>query len=129
MRQLSIPLDRSLVQQFPEWRDVVRASVYSCGHPFKAVAAELDLSVSELSRMLGHNPNDPRNFPLERLPDLIRATGDKRPVLWLVESFLDDPSARRQHAVDRLGALLPEIAALVKEARADVDASPVRAVK
>lgn len=119
MRQLSFTLEHSLVQLFPEFRDVLKASVYDCGRQFKAVAADLDMSVSELSRMLANNPADPRNFPLERLPELIAATGDKRPVLWLVESFLDDPAQRRQHAVDRIDSLLPELVALVKEARAD----------
>lgn len=118
-RQLSLTLENSLPQQFPDFRDVVRASVYDCGRQFKAIAADLDLSVSELSRMLANNPADPRNFPLERLPELITATGDKRPVLWLVEAFLDDPAARKQHAVDRIEALLPELAAMVKEARAE----------
>lgn len=117
MRQLSIPLEHSLIELFPDFRDVVRASVYNCGRQFKAIAADLDLSVSELSRMLAENPADPRYFPLSRLPELIRATGDKRPVLWLVEQFLEDPGARRQHAVDRLEALIPEMVALVKEAR------------
>lgn len=120
MRQLSLTLgDQSLVQQFPEFRDVVRASVYSCGRAFKAIAADLDMSVSELSRKLADNPNDPVHFPMNRLPELIAATGDKRPVLWLVEKFLDDAGAKRQHAVDRLASLLPEIAALVTAARED----------
>jgi hypothetical protein len=119
MRQLSIPLGVSLISQFPEWRDMVRAAVYDCGRQLKAVAADLDLTSSELSRMLAHNPVDPRYFPLERLPELISVTGDKRPVLWLVERFLDDPEQRRSHAVDRIGALLPELVALMKEARAE----------
>lgn len=124
MRQFSLTLESSLLQQFPDFRDVVKASVYSCGRAFKAIAADLDMSVSELSRKLTDNPADPINFPLHRLPDLVRATGDKRPVLWLVEAFLDDPDARRQHAVDRLEQLIPEISALVKEAR-----EPLKAVK
>ena len=117
MRQLSIPLDAGLLQQFPEFRDVVRASVYSCGRAFKAVAADLDMSVSELSRKLTDNPADPVHFPLHRLPDLIRSTGDKRPVMWLVETFLDDPAARRQSAVDRIASMLPELSALLKDAK------------
>lgn len=118
MRQLQIPLeDRSLLEEFPEFRDVIRASVYGCGRQMKAIAADLDLSPSELSRMLADNPNDPRNFPVGRLPELIAATRDKRPALWLVERFLDDPGARRQHAMDRIDALLPELQALVREAR------------
>lgn len=118
MRQLQIPLESSLTHQFVEFRDVVRASVYSCGRQFKAVAADLDLSVSELSRMLADNPNDPRNFPVARLAELIHATGDKRPVLWLAEKFLEEPEARRQSAIDKLQSILPEIASLLAEARA-----------
>ena len=129
MRQLSLTLDASLLQQFPDFRDVVRASVYSCGRPFKLIAADLDMSVSELSRKLSENANDPVHFPLTRLPDLLRATGDTRPVLWLVETFLDDPSSRRTHALDRLGQLLPEIAALVKEAQPASTPVPLHAAK
>ncbi len=125
MRQLSLTLENSLLQQFPDFRDAVRASVYSCGRPFKQVAADLDMSVSELSRKLSDNPSDPVHFPMTRLPELIRATGDTRPVMWLVLAFLDDPELRREHALDRLGLLLPEIAALVKEAQP----APVHAVK
>lgn len=126
MRQLSLTLEGSLVHQFPSFLDMVRASIYNCGRQFKAIAADLDLSVSELSRMLAENPTDPRYFPMTRLPELVRATGDKRPILWLVESFLDDPEARKLHAVDRLSALLPELTALVTEARGDAQ---LRAVK
>ena len=126
MRQLSLTLEHSLLQQFPDFRDVVRASVYACGRPFKLIAADLDMSLSELSRKLSENVSDPVHFPLTRLPDLVRATGDTRPVMWMVEAFLDDPSTRRDHALDRLNQLLPEIAALVKEAQPD---APIRAVK
>lgn len=117
MRQLSFNLEYSLVQQFPEFRDCVRASVYSCGRAFKTIAADLDMSVSELSRKLSDNPADPVHFPLHRLAELINATGDKRPVLWLLEMFLDDPAQRRQQAMERLEQLLPELQGLVTEAR------------
>jgi hypothetical protein len=85
MRQVEINFEAGLTEQFPAFRDVVKAAVYGCGRPFKAVAADLDMTSSELSRKLGDNPNDPVHFPLHLLPELIRATGDKRPVYWLVE--------------------------------------------
>jgi hypothetical protein len=129
MRQLSLTLESSLVQQFPEFRDVVHAAVYNCGRQFKSIAADLDMSPSELSRKLADNPKDPVHFPFQKLPALIAATGDKRPVLWLVEKFLDDPAAKRQSAVDRLDVLLPEIAALVKAARGEPEEGNVRAIK
>lgn len=129
MRQLSLTLETSLIQQFPTFRDVVVASVHGCGRQVKAIAADLDMSPSELSRKLADNPKDLVHFPYEKLPALIAATGDKRPVLWLVEQFLDDPAAKRQSAVDQLARLLPEIAALVKEARDDPKPATVTAIK
>lgn len=116
MRQVEINFEAGLTDQFPAFRDVVKAAVYGCGRPFKAVAADLDMTSSELSRKLGDNPNDPVHFPLHLLPELIRATGDKRPVYWLVESFLEDPAAKRARAVAQLADLLPQLTALMKAA-------------
>ncbi|MDN5939068.1 MAG: hypothetical protein L0H83_10455, partial [Salinisphaera sp.] len=99
----------------PAFNDCVRASVYGCGRAFKAVAADLDYSPSLLSRMLADNPDDPRNFPVDRLPDLIAVTADKRPVLWRVEKFLEDAEARRKQALDSLASMLPQINAALKQ--------------
>jgi hypothetical protein len=128
MRQLNLTLESSLVRQFPTFADVVRASVYGCGRQLKAIAADLDMSPSELSRKLADNPNDKVYFPYEKLPALIAATGDKRPVLWLAETFLDDPAAKRQSAVDQLAKLLPEIASLVKEAKGEPEQDNVTTI-
>jgi hypothetical protein len=114
MRQVEINFAAGLTEQFPAFRDVVKASVYGCGRQLKAVAADLDMTSSELSRKLGDNPNDPVNFPLNLLPDLIRATGDKSPLYWLVESFLENPEIKRQRAVAQLADMLPQLQALMK---------------
>lgn len=106
-----------MLNAFPEFRDIVRASVYDCGKPFKAIAADLDMSKSELSRRIGDNPSDPLPFPLDRLPDLIRATGDKRPIYWLIEAFLEDRESKRKRSIDQLAKLLPQIHQLVKDAK------------
>lgn len=113
-KQLELCFEGGLLDQFPQFKDCVRASVYGCGRSFKGVAADLDYSPSLLSRMLADNPNDPRNFPVDRLPDLVAATGDKRPVLWLVEKFLEDAEARRKQALDSLASMLPQISAALK---------------
>lgn len=118
MRQVEINFEAGLTEQFPEFRDVVKASVYSCGRQFKAVAADMDMSSAELSRKLADNPNDPVNFPLHLLPRLIEATGDKRPVYWLVEKYLEDPETRRKRAAAQIADLLPQLLALAKTAQA-----------
>lgn len=119
MNQIEINFEAGLTEQFPAFRDVVKASVYSCGKAFKAVAADLDMSVSELSRKLNDNPADNVHFPLHRLPELMQATGDKRPIYWLIETFLEDPDKRRTRAIDTLAELLPTIASLVRDAKAE----------
>ncbi len=115
--QLSLDIDPGILEQFPDFRDAVRASVYSCGRAFKAVAADLDMSVSELSRKLSDNPNDPVHFPYHRLPDLIRATGDVRPVHWLIAAFMESQETKKNRAIDQLSALLPQIHSALKAAK------------
>lgn len=115
--QVELPLEQSLVDQFPEFRDAVRASVYSCGRAFKSVAADLDMSVSELSRKLNDNPNDPVHFPVHRLPELIRATGDLRPVYWLVEKFIEDDEEKTKRAIREISEMMPRMAQLLKKAQ------------
>ncbi|HKQ24120.1 MAG TPA: phage regulatory CII family protein [Burkholderiales bacterium] len=113
MRQMQIDFQPGLVEQFPEFRDVVRASVYDCGRAFKTVAADLDMSVSELSRKLADNPADPVHFPLHRLPELVKATGDLRPVYWLIESFLEDPDAKKHRVISEAAGMVKRLTSLL----------------
>lgn len=112
--QVGLDLDPGILDEYPDFRDAVRASVYSCGRAFKAIAADLDMSVNELSRKLSDNPNDPIHFPYHRLPDLIRATGDMRPVYWLIATFIESPETKRHRAIDQLTQLLPQIHSALK---------------
>lgn len=116
MRQVELNFEAGLTEQFPEFKDVVKASVYSCGRALKAVAADMDMTSSELSRKLSDNPNDPVHFPLQLLPALVKATGDKRPVYWLVEAFLEDEEVKKSRAVAQLADMLPQLQALLKTA-------------
>lgn len=114
--QVELSLEAGLLEQFPAFRDVLRASVYGCGRPFKHIAADLDVSPSKLSRMLADNPHDPIHFPADRLADLISATDDTRPVLWLAARFLVDADLVRKQALVDLAAMVPRLQALIKAA-------------
>lgn len=116
IRQVEIDFEAGLPERFPDFMDCVRASVYGSRRQLKAVAADMDLSSSELSRRLADNPNDPIYLPTHRLPDLIRATGDVSPIYWLIETFLDQPEAKRRRAVAQLSELLPRLESLLAQA-------------
>lgn len=116
---MNIEFDSGITEQFPAFKDVVRASVYSCGRAFKAVAADLDMSVSELSRKLADNPNDPVHFPLDRLPELLAATGDLRPVYWQIERFMENPQARRDRVLSEAQEVLKRMHVLLEQVVAE----------
>ena len=59
---------------------MVRESVYRCQKPMKAIAADMDLSESSLSRKLSENDDDRRSFSVADLEGAIRATGDASPI-------------------------------------------------
>lgn len=119
MVQVEINFEPGLTEQYPTFREVFTASVYGSKKQLKSIAADLDMTSSELSRKLANNPNDPVNFPLHLLPDAIRATGDFRPIYWLIETFIEDPALRRNRAVARLADLLPELQALMKSVQVE----------
>ena len=114
--QLEIDFTPGLTEQFPEFLDCVKASVYGCGKPFKLVAADLNMSPSELSRKLADNPNDNVHFPAKKLAELIEKTGDLMPVYWLVEKFLEDSNAKQKRALAALAQLSVELPKLLKNA-------------
>ena len=114
--QLDLDFERGLAERFPTLMDVVRNDVENCGKLKKSIAADMDMSPSEFSRVLANNPSDPRNFTLDMLPAFIKATGRKTTIYWLIEAFLDDPVKRRESALATLAEMLPGIAALVKQA-------------
>ena len=111
MQQFELQFPDGLTDRFPEWMDCIRASVHGCGQPMKAIAADLDMSQSELSKRLSDQADI--QFLLKRLPDLLKATGNLDPIYWLIEKFCDDPEAKHRRNVAMVAELLPKLAAMV----------------
>lgn len=128
MKQVQIEFDVGLTQIYPAFTDVVKAVVYGCGKPLKTVAADMDLSQSELSRKLADNPNDPRSLNVDEIPLLIESTGDKGKdlIYWLVEKYLQNPKHRRERAEEMLVEMAPQFMALMKEIAPDNDLKVVK---
>lgn len=117
---LQFPLDfqPGLTTRFPRWEDTFVGAVYSCRKGLNGVASDLDMSPSELSKRLSHHcdPNEPRPLRSQDIVGIIKSTGDMTPIYWLVESFLEDPTAKREQAMNQLAALAPIFQALAEQA-------------
>ncbi len=103
-----------------ERHDTLLACVRTCAHshrnPLKTIAADMDMSQSDLSRKLAGNPDDPRRFSLDDLERFLAATGDVSPVYYLIEKYLTDDSVKQRRALAELAKIGPQIAALLKQA-------------
>lgn len=113
-RQLSLDFTPGLTERYDTALDCVRGCVHTNARPLKAVAMDMDMSQSDLSRKLANNPDDPRRFTLNDLEAYIAATGDTTPVLYLAQKYCVDAEVRKREALSALAALAPQIQALLK---------------
>lgn len=114
--QMKLDFQPGLAERHDSLLDCIREAVYTQKVPLKTIAADMDMSQSELSRKLSDNPDDPRRFTVGDLEAFIKATGNMTPIYYLVERFLEDDSLKQQRAMAELLNIAPHLAALIKQA-------------
>lgn len=112
--QLTLDFEPGLAERHDSLLACIRQCAYTYRSPLKTIAADMDQSQSDLSRKLSGNPDDPRRFSVEDLERFIRATGDTRPILYLVEKFMADAETKQRAAHEQLARMLPDVLALIK---------------
>jgi hypothetical protein len=110
--QLTLNFEPGLAQRYKSVKACVRAQIYASAKPDKAIAADMDLSPSELSRKIADNPNDPRNLTVEDLESYIETQRDLTPIYYLLEKYGVPDEMRMAQAEAALLALLPQIEAI-----------------
>lgn len=115
-QQMTLNFEPGLAERHKSLLECIRERAYSSRNPLKTIAADMDLSESDLSRRLRNDPNDKRSFSVGDLERFIAATGDVQPIYYLIEKFLQDPSHKRAAALDGLAKMLPTIQALLSQA-------------
>lgn len=115
--QLTLELKPGLTQQYRTLREVLTAAVYQYRGGIGGVAQAIDMSPSDLGRRLNRGDGDPmRNLDIDLVEPIVAATGDHRPIYWLIEKFLPSDDQKRKAAVDQLSNLMPQLAALLADA-------------
>jgi hypothetical protein len=117
-QQLTLDLRPDLLRRYSTLREAIHHSALSFSGGLKGLAAECDLSVSELSRRLNPADGDPRSLDVNLFDRILEATDDKTPLQWLIAKHLGNNDVRKAHALDQLTRMLPEIAALLADAQA-----------
>lgn len=115
--QLTLSLEPGLMQRYKSLRECLQHSVLNDSRGLKAVAADCDLSMSELSRRLHPSPGDPRSLDIDLFVEILASTDDLMPLRWLIARFLPDDTQRKAVAIQKLERMLPEIAAVLREVK------------
>ena len=117
-RYVQMPLEFApgLTGRHPTLLSCCHESAVRNERPMKAIAADMDMSSSDLGRKLAPAEGDPRRLSVDDLVRLIESTGDLSPIYWLIERFAIDDEAKQRRAQDALSKLLPDLIALAKQA-------------
>lgn len=116
---LTLDLEPGLLQRFPTLRDCVHWTVLNDPRGIKAVAADCDLSPSELTRRVAPTEGDPRSCDVNLMVLIMQSTQDFTPIYYQMARFLTDEETKRRHAIDRLDQMMPELARLLDAARVE----------
>ena len=114
--QMTLDFQPGLAERHSSLLACIRETAYTQRNPLKTLAADMDMSQSELSRKLSENPDDPRRFTVDDLENFIETTGDVTPIYYLIERFLEDETVKQRRAMTELLKIAPQLTALLKQA-------------
>jgi len=104
MRTVQLTLDYApgLSSGYATCREFVASRVHQAGRLQKAIAADMDMAPSQLTRKLAQSPGDSARFTLDDLECYMHQTGDTDPVLYLADKYLRraDPDELRRRIAE-----------------------------
>ena len=83
IQQLTINFDASLTDAYGSCRELLQARVHQIGRQQKAIAADLDMAPSQLTRKLAQSPGDSARFTLDDLERYFQTNDDRQPLHYL----------------------------------------------
>lgn len=117
--QLTFSFEPSIRQRFPSLRQCLHYVVLQDPRGIKAVAADCDLSESELSRRLTKKEEGaPRSCDVDDvLVAVMRSTKSELPLQWLHGEFSTDDATRTTNALHMIEMLAPQLLAAADHIR------------
>lgn len=112
--QVPFDFEPGLTEQFRTLKECLHAVVYGSRIGLSGVAAHCDLSPSELQKVLAEVEG--RKCDVNLIDPIVEATGDKRPVYWLMGRHLESEDAKRARAIAELAEFVKRAPELLKMA-------------
>jgi len=112
--QLSLDFEPGLTARYPDWHAVLTHAVYASRKGLNGVAADLDVSPTDLTKRLAHHEERP--LRADQAVAIIESTGDMTPIYWLIERFLRDPETQRTQAIQQIAQVMPVLMQLIEQA-------------
>jgi hypothetical protein len=114
MSQYTLNFEPALPDRFDSLRAFIAHRSAVVAKPMKAVAADMDVGASTLSRKLNPTEGDTQRFNVDDLEAWLHSTGDAAAVIeYLAAKFLDTDVARHQRVVASAEVLLAQLAQLL----------------
>jgi hypothetical protein len=107
-QQMTLAFEPALCERFGSLREFIAFRVQELQINAKALAADMDLSPTVLSRKLAPKDGDTSRFTVDDLEAYMRVTRDTAPLEYLAAKFLETPEARRDRALTRFETLLSQ---------------------
>lgn len=115
MQQLTLTFEPGLSERHTSLKACMRECVYANDRPLKTIAADMDVSESDLTRKLGENDKDKRNLTCDDLEAYIWTTGDHTPIYYLIEKFAVSTESKAAYAAAEFAKALPQMLALARQ--------------
>lgn len=107
-QQLTLNFEAGLSECYGSCREYAQALIHQQGRPVKVIAADMDLSPSQLSRKLAQSPGDSARFTLDDLELFMQVTGDTSPIKYLIDKYLANATSKKIEDMERELALLKQ---------------------
>ena len=115
---VSVDVDMADLSNYDTLRDFVRHCVDVHPLPAKSIAMNMDLSPSALSHKLSPGIGETARFNADDLESYIKATGDTKPISYLVAKYCQSDAARKRNVLLQTEAMLAQVQRLLSQGEA-----------
>lgn len=94
-QQLTLDFERGLSSLYGSGRELLQTAVHQQNRMQKAIAAEMDLSPSQLTRKLAQGPDDSARLTLDDAERFMEVTGDFSLIEYYIDRFIAKASVSK----------------------------------